>query len=107
LLLKSLAQVERAFRSIKTMDLHVRPVFHWSEKRVRAHVFLCMLAYHVEWHMRQKLKPLLFDDECLDEVQMARISPVTKAQRSEQAKQKDRTQLTEEGLPVHSFRTFT
>jgi hypothetical protein len=65
-----------------------------------------MLAYHVEWHMRQKLKPLLFDDECLDEVQMARISPVTKAQRSEQAKQKDRTQLTEEGLPVHSFRTL-
>jgi hypothetical protein len=106
LLLKSLAQVERAFRSIKTMDLHVRPVFHWSEQRVRAHVFLCMLAYHVEWHMRQKLKPLLFDDECLDEVQMARISPVTKAQRSEQAKQKDRTQLTEEGLPVHSFRTL-
>ena len=55
---KSLAQVERAFRSIKTVDLHVRPVFHYSVPRVRAHVFLCLLAYYVEWHMRQKLKPI-------------------------------------------------
>ena len=64
---KSLAHVERAFRSMKTVDLHVRPVFHYSEQRVRAHVFLCMLAYYVEWHMRERLKPMLFDDEYLDE----------------------------------------
>ena len=59
---KSLAQVERAFRSMKTVDLQVRPVFHYSEQRVRAHVFLCMLAYYVQWHMRARLQPMLFDD---------------------------------------------
>jgi hypothetical protein len=63
---KSLSQVERAFRSIKTVDLKVRPVFHYSAERVRAHVFLCMLAYYVEWHMRRRLKPMLFDDEFID-----------------------------------------
>jgi len=66
---KSLSHVERAFRSMKTVDLHVRPVFHYSAQRVRAHVFLCMLAYYVEWHMRERLKPMLFDDEYLDESQ--------------------------------------
>ncbi|OIP10573.1 MAG: hypothetical protein AUK49_03755 [Betaproteobacteria bacterium CG2_30_68_42] len=60
---KSLAHVERAFRSIKTLDLNVRPVFHYNETRVRAHVFLCMLAYYVEWHMCARLKPVLFDEE--------------------------------------------
>ena len=59
---KSLARVERAFRCIKTVDLNVRPVYHWLEDRVRAHVFLCMLAYYLEWHMRQCLAPMLFDD---------------------------------------------
>ena len=59
---KSLAQVERAFRSLKTVDLEIRPILHWLAGRVRAHVFLCMLAYHVEWHMRRKLAPLLFED---------------------------------------------
>ena len=59
---KSLALVERAFRCIKTVDLHVRPVYHWLADRVRAHVFLCMLAYYLEWHMRQRLAPMLFDD---------------------------------------------
>ena len=63
---KSLADVERAFRSMKTVDLKVRPIFHYTEQRVRAHVFLCMLAYYVEWHMRERSKPMLFDDEYLE-----------------------------------------
>lgn len=100
---KSLAQVERAFRSMKTVDLHVRPVFHYTEPRVRAHVFLCMLAYYVQWQMRQRLKPLLFDDEHLQEASNTRPSPVIKAVRSEQAKAKDATKLADDGLPVMSF----
>ena len=103
---KSLAHVERAFRSMKTVDLNVRPVFHYSEQRVRAHVFLCMLAYYVEWHMRQRLKPMLFDDEHLDEASASRASPVAKAVRSEQAKTKDASKRAEDGLPLHSFRTL-
>ncbi len=103
---KSLANVERAFRSMKTVDLNVRPVFHYSEPRVRAHVFLCMLAYYVEWHMRQRLKPMLFDDEHLDEASASRASPVAKAVRSEQAKAKDASKRADDGLPLHSFRTL-
>jgi len=103
---KSLAQVERAFRSIKTVDLHVRPIFHYSVPRVRAHVFLCMLAYYVEWHMRQKLKPMLFDDEYLDEASASRASPVLKAVRSPRAKAKDASKTADDGLPLHSFRTL-
>jgi transposase len=103
---KSLAHVERAFRSMKTVDLNVRPVFHYSEPRVRAHVFLCMLAYYVQWHMRARLKPMLFDDEYLDEASASRASPVAKAVRSEQAKTKDASKLAEDGLPLHSFRTL-
>jgi hypothetical protein len=103
---KSLSHVERAFRSIKTIDLHVRPVFHYNETRVRAHVFLCMLAYYVEWHMRERLKPMLFDDEYLDEASATRASPVAKAIRSDHAKAKDATKLADDGLPLHSFRTL-
>ena len=103
---KSLAHVERAFRSIKTVDLHVRPVFHYSASRVRAHVFLCMLAYYVEWHMRSRLKPMLFDDEFINETQSARPSAVAKAQRSAHAKNKDTTGRADDGLPLHSFRTL-
>jgi len=103
---KSLAHVERAFRSMKTVDLNVRPVFHYSESRVRAHVFLCMLAYYVEWHMRARLKPMLFDDEYLDEASATRASPVAKAVRSDHAKAKDATKQAEDGLPLHSFRTL-
>jgi hypothetical protein len=103
---KGLAVVERAFRSLKTVDLQVRPVFHWNAQRVRAHVFLCMLAYYVEWHMREKLKPMLFDDEYVEQARAARPSPVAKARRSDQAKAKDATKLGEDGLPVHSFRTL-
>jgi hypothetical protein len=103
---KSLSNVERAFRSIKTVDLHVRPVFHYNAERVRAHVFLCMLAYYVEWHMRERLKPVLFDDEHLDEASASRPSPVAKAVRSEHAKAKDASKTAEDGLPLHSFRTL-
>jgi len=103
---KSLAQVERAFRSIKTVDLQVRPVFHYSVPRVRAHVFLCMLAYYVEWHMRQCLKPILFDDEYLDQANASRPSPVVKAVRSRHAKAKDASKTADDGLPLHSFRTL-
>ena len=101
---KSLAHVERAFCSIKTVDLNVRPVFHYSAPRVRAHVFLCMLAYYVEWHMRARLKPMLFDDEHLDEASASRASPVLKAVRSEQAK--DASKHADDGVPLHSFRTL-
>jgi hypothetical protein len=103
---KSLSNVERAFRSIKTVDLHVRPVFHYNANRVRAHVFLCMLAYYVEWHMRARLKPILFDDEHLDEASASRPSPVAKAVRSDHAKAKDASKLADDGLPLHSFRTL-
>ena len=103
---KSLAHVERAFRSMKTVDLHVRPVFHWNSDRVRGHVFLCMLAYYVEWHMRQKLKPMLFDDEELAMQKDKRHSPVQPTERSDHAKSKDSSARTEDNLPVHSFRTL-
>ena len=103
---KSLAHVERAFRSIKTVDLHVRPVFHYNAERVRAHVLLCMLAYYVQWHMRECLKPMLFDDEFIEQTQGARASPVNKALRSEHAKAKDATKRTDDGSPLHSFQTL-
>jgi transposase len=103
---KSLAQVERAFRCLKTVDLHVRPVHHWLAERVRAHVFLCMLAYYLEWHMRRSLAPMLFDDTDKDGAEAARSSIVAAAQRSPAALQKRATRETPDGLPVHSFRTL-
>jgi len=103
---KGLSVVERAFRSFKTVDLKVRPIWHHLENRVRAHVFLCMLAYYVEWHMRQKLAPLLFDDEDKQEAQKMRTSVVAQAQRSANAKNKARTKRTEDDYPVHSFQTL-
>jgi transposase len=103
---KSLSQVERAFRCIKTVDLQVRPVHHWLAGRVRAHVFLCMLAYYLEWHMRQKLAPLLFDDTDKDAAEAARESVVAKAQRSADAIRKQTTGVTPDGTPVHSFQTL-
>ena len=103
---KSLANVERAFRSMKTIDLLVRPVHHYNTERVRAHVFLCMLAYYVEWHMRECLKPMLFDDEFIDETQAARASPVNKALRSDHARAKDASKRADDGSPLHSFRTL-
>jgi Transposase DDE domain len=103
---KSLSQVERAFRCIKTVDLHVRPIYHWLADRVRAHVFLCMLAYYLEWHMRQKLAPMLFDDTDKHAAEAARASVVAPAQRSKAAIRKQTTGMTPDGLPVHSFHTL-
>ena len=103
---KRLSAVERAFRSLKTVDLKVRPIFHHAANRVRAHVFLCMLAYYVEWHMRQRLKPLLFDDDDAAAAEAARPSVVAPAAVSESAREKARSKRTADGLPVHSFRTL-
>jgi transposase len=103
---KSLSVVERAFRSLKTIDLKVRPIHHHLADRVRAHVFLCMLAYYVEWHMRQALAPILFDDDDKAAAEAARQSVVQSAQRSAKAHAKAHTKRTDEGLPVHSFRTL-
>ena len=101
---KSLAQVERAFRSIKTMDLKVRPIHHRLENRVRAHIFLCMLAYYVEWHMRQAWAPLLFADE--DQAAKLVRDPVAQATRSDAAMKKVLSRTLEDGSPVHSFQTL-
>jgi DDE family transposase len=103
---KDLSKVEHAFRSIKTVDLKVRPIFHWLDDRIRAHVFLCMLAYYVEWHMRRKLAPILFDDHERAAAEASRTSIVSRAPRSEAARAKDETRRTQDGLPVHSFRTL-
>lgn len=103
---KDLSTVERAFRCIKTVDLKVRPIFHWLDDRIRAHVFLCMLAYYVEWHMREKLASLLFDDHEREAAEATRTSVVQPAPRSQTARAKDRTKETADGLPVHSFRTL-
>jgi hypothetical protein len=103
---KSLARVERAFRCLKTTDLDIRPIYHWVSPRVRAHVFLCMLAYYLEWHMRQALAPMLFDDHDRAAGEALRASPVAKAEPSPAAKRKANKKSTDEGLPVHSFRTL-
>jgi transposase len=103
---KDLSSVEHAFRCLKTVDLKIRPIFHWLDDRIRAHVFLCMLAYYVEWHMRERLAPILFDDHERDEAEATRASIVQPAPRSEAARAKDKSKQTEEGLPVHSFRTL-
>src|SRR5574338_274260 len=103
---KSLARVERAFRSLKSIDLGVRPVHHRLAGRVRAHVFLCMLAYYVAWHMRRELAPLLFEDHDRPAAAATRISPVAVAQVSPAARAKARARKTDDGSPVHSFRTL-
>src|SRR3984957_2302118 len=103
---KSLSGVERAFRSLKTVDLQVRPIHHRLPDRVRAHILLCMLAYYVEWHMRQLLAPLLFDDHDKPQAQAARTSIVAPAPRSDAARRKALTKQTGDGLKVHSFQTL-
>jgi len=102
---KNLAQVERAFRTLKGLDLRIRPIHHRNETRVRAHIFLCLLAYYVEWHMRRALAPLLFDDEALPQAREQR-DPVLPAQPSEAAQQKKLERINADGLPIHSFRTL-
>ena len=86
------------FARSRRSTCQVRPVFHYNAERVRAHVFLCMLAYYVEWHMRQRLKPMLFDDEHLDAADASRASSVVKAVRSEHAKAKDASKTADDGL---------
>jgi transposase len=103
---KSLAQVERAFRSLKGIDLRIRPLFHWLTGRVRAHVFLCLLAYHVEWHMRRALAPMLYEDDDRTGAEALRESVVRPAQRSPSALSKQTRGITADGLPVHSLRSL-
>lgn len=100
---KDLSTVERAFRSLKTVDLKVRPIFHRLANRVRAHILLCMLAYYVEWHMRRSLAPLLFDDEQPEVAETLRGSVVCPARRSPHAQRKAQTKHTSQGEPVFSF----
>jgi hypothetical protein len=103
---KQLAHVERAFRSLKTIDLKIRPIFHYTADRVRAHVFLCMLAYYVEWHMREALATVLFDEDDYEAAARERDSIVAPAKPSPSAAAKARTKRTADGAPVHSFRTL-
>jgi transposase len=99
---KSLSQVEEAFRCFKSIDLKVRPIYHYKDNRVKAHIFLCMLAYYVEWHLRKYLAPLLFEDEEIED----NLTQIIKAKRSEKAKAKDRKKRNDLDFPVHSFRTL-
>ena len=103
---KSLAMVERAFRCLKTVDLSIRPIYHRLARRVRAHVFLCMLAYYVEWHMRARLKPLLFDDADRLAAEAERASIVAPARPSRSASAKRGRKQTADGLPAHSFQSL-
>ena len=107
---KSLAHVEHAFRSMKTVDLELRPVFHWTAPRVRGHVLICMLAYYLEWHMRQRLATMLFDGHDPVAREAQRSSPVQKAKPSPATQHKAASKRTDpiagEQLPVHSFHTL-
>ena len=103
---KSLSAVERAFRSLKSVDLKIRPIHHRTANRVRSHVLVCILAYYVEWHMRQDLAPMLFDDEDPVLGERLRDSGVAPAQRSPEGQRKAVTRRTENGDPVHSFQTL-
>ena len=102
---KSLSQVEQAFRCLKGVDLRVRPIHHRTVDHVRAHVFLCALAYYVEWHMRKALAPVLFQDQELDQMRQSR-DPVAKAQPSASVNKKKATGKTPDGWPVQSFQTL-
>ena len=101
---KALANVERAFRSLKTIDLKIRPIHHRTADRVRAHIFLCMLAYYVEWHMREAWRELLFADT--EQQAKATRDPVAPAKRSAAAQQKAARHTLDDGTPAHSFRTL-
>lgn len=100
---KDLSRVERTFRSMKTIDLEIRPIRHWTAQHVRAHVFLCMLAYHVEWHLREALAPLLFHDTGLEATRAERTSPVAKTEPSEAVRAKKATKRSADGHRVMSF----
>lgn len=103
---KNLSQVEVIFRTVKSLDIRIRPIRHRIEERVRGHIFMCMLAYYVEWHMRKALAPLLFEDEEIGKLRRTR-DPVAPAEPSASAKRKKaRAQRSKEGFPVHSFQTL-
>jgi hypothetical protein len=102
---KRLAQVERAFRCLKGLDVRVRPIYHRTEDHVRAHIFLCLLAYYVEWHLRRAWAPLLFEDETLPRDRRTR-DPVLPAHPSAAARRKKADRQTADGLPVQSFATL-
>jgi hypothetical protein len=102
---KNLSQVERAFRCLKGLDLLVRPIRHRTEERVPAHIFLCLLAYYVEWHMRKAWAPILFEDDEVDADRKVR-DPIAPAKPSQSVRQKKAARRTADGLPVHSFRTL-
>jgi transposase len=101
---KRLSDVERAFRSLKSVDLKIRPIYHHLADRVKAHVFLCMLSYYVEWHMRRALAPMLFDDEDPQAAEAARKSIVSPAARSPKALSKDFFKRTEDGMRLRTMR---
>ena len=107
---KALTAVERAFRTIKTVNLKIRPIHHRTEDRVRVHIFLCVLAYYVEWHMREAWRELLFADGPRpapeDQAAKATRDPVAPARRSQAAQRKASTRRLEDGTPAHSFRTL-
>jgi len=102
---KNLSHVERLFRTLKGVEVFVRPIRHRLEDRVKAHIFICMLAYYVQWHMRKALAPLLYDDEVLEQAKHER-DPVAPAAPSEGAKKKKHTGKTDDGLMVQSFDTL-
>ena len=101
---KGLANVERAFRSLKSIDLQIRPIHHRLEDRVRAHLFVCMLAYYVQWHLREAWRELLFADE--DQAAKTYRDPVAPATRSEEALCKVASRRIDDGTPAHSFNTL-
>ena len=103
---KSLSQVEQAFRQIKTGRLRIRPIFVYAEARVRAHVFLCMLACHAEWHMRKRLAPILFDEDDPEAARAQRASPVEPAKPSPSARAKAAQKRAPDETAVHSFHTL-
>ncbi len=103
---KSLSNVEQAFRSFKSIDLKVRPIYHRTTERVKAHIFLCMLAYYVEWHMRQLLRNILFDEDDWQDAEFKRESIVSISYKSASALAKAQTKRTQDNLPVHSFQTL-
>ena len=102
---KNLSRIEQIYRTVKGIDILIRPIRHRTEKHVRAHISLCMLCYYVEWHMRKALAPILFEDEEVDSLRESR-DPVAKAEPSESAKRKKTKLVTPDGFPVHSFRTL-
>ena len=103
---KDVSKVEQAFRCLKSVDLKIRPLHHRRPDRVRAHVFLCLLAYYVEWHLRQAWAPILFDDNDREAAQESAASVVAPVVRSRKARDKASRKRTEDNLPVHSFRTL-